>query len=385
MIFLDAASGTKPYPEVIQAITDVLTNHWGNASADYSFGQDARIIIDNVTAQVAADIDCKPEEIIWTSGACEANSLAILGIAHRYYTWLYTSKLEHTSINEIAKRFEQLDEGNCCNFITNDSYGFISLEDLELQLKRNKNNNWCRPLVSISFANSEIGTIQNIKAISDIVHQYDGLLHVDATQIYPWVKFSVNDLGIDMMSVSGQKLHCVKGIGFLYIRDGIEFDPLIYGSQQDGRRGGTYPTHLIAAFGKALEITRAHNDTGAIKELRDYMLEKLLRIDGVHLNGSDINSCRLPNNISLTIDGVKASTLTTMCDLMGVIIAKGSACKSYEPKPSETLLAIGLTKEQALNTIRISLDSFNSLNDVDTAAEIIIKLIERIRENNESI
>lgn len=379
MIYLDNSAGTRPYPEVIKTITDVLTNHWGNASADYSFGQDAQIIIDNVTVQVAADIDCKPEEIIWTSGACEANSLAILGIAHRYYTWLYTSKLEHTSINEIAKRFEQLDESNCCNFITNDNYGFISLEDLELQLKRNKNDNWRRTLVSISFANSEIGTIQNIKAISDIVHQYDGLLHVDATQIYPWMKFSVNDLGIDMMSVSGQKLHCVKGIGFLYIRDGIEFNPLIYGSQQDGRRGGTYPTHLIAAFGRALEITRTYNDTGAVQELRDYMLDRLLHIESVHLNGPLINEHRLPNNISLTVDGVNASTLTTMCDLLGVIIAKGSACKSYEPKPSAALLAIGLTEEQALNTIRISLDSFNSLKEIDEAADIITKLVERIR------
>ena len=239
-----------------------------------------------------------------------------------------------------------------------------------------------KTLVSISFANSEVGIIQDIKTISEIVHEYGGLLHVDATQMYPWSKINVQDLGIDMMSVSGQKLHCVKGIGFLYVRNGIKLKSLICGSQQDGRRGGTLPTHLIAAFGKALELTRRYNAAGVIQELRDYMLDRLLHIKGVHLNGPLVNEHRLPNNISLTIDGVKAETLVTICDLMGVIIAKGSACKSYEPKPSEALLAIGLTKEQALNTIRISLGIFNSLKDVDTAVDIITKLVERIREDD---
>ena len=318
MVFLDSASGTRPYPEVIDTITDVLTNHWGNASADYSFGQDARMIINDVTEEVANDINCKPEEIIWTSGACEANSLAILGIAYRYYTWLYTSRLEHTSINKISKRFEQLDEMSCCNFITNDSHGFISLEDLELQLKRNKNDNWHRTLVSISFANSEIGVIQDIKSIAEIVHQYDGIFHVDATQMYPWQRIDVQKLGIDMMSISGQKLHCCKGIGFLYIRDGIEFNPLIYGSQQDERRGGTYPTHLIAAFGKALEITRERNMSDIVRKMRDRIIDCLSYIEGVQVNGPISYDWRLPNNISATIDGVNADQLVAMCDEYGI-------------------------------------------------------------------
>lgn len=380
MIFLDSASGTKPYTEVIDTINDVLYNHWGNASADYSHGHDARMIIDEVTEQVANDINCEPDEIIWTSGACEANSLAILGITFEYLTHFYTSKLEHTSINKII---ESIPGDNYIHWIKNDNKGYISIEDLEAQLSyccaRHPNH---FILVSISFANSEIGIIQNIKAISEIVHKYGGLLHIDATQMYPWSKINVQDLGIDMMSVSGQKLHCVKGIGFLYVRNGIKLKPLICGSQQDGRRGGTLPTHLIAAFGKALELTRRYNAAGAVQDLRDYMLDRLLHIEGIHLNGPLVNEHRLPNNISLTIDGVKAETLVTICDLMGVIIAKGSACKSYEPKPSEALLAIGLTKEQALNTIRISLGIFNSLKDVDTAVDIITKLVERIREDD---
>ena len=252
---------------------------------------------------------------------------------------------------------------------------------IDLENKLHISHQACAKIfVSISAANSEIGVTQDIKAIADIVHKYGGILHVDATQAYPWYQMNVQNLGIDLMSVSGQKMHCVKGVGFLFVRDGIKLSPLIHGSQQDGRRGGTYPTHLIAAFGKALEITREHNMNDEIRELRDYLLNQLLSIEGTKLNG--MKAPRLPNNISLTIDGVKAETLVTMCDLMGVIIAKGSACKSYEPVPSEALLAIGLTPEQAMNTIRISLDAFNTKQDIDQVANIITKLVERIRLEN---
>ena len=378
MIYFDNAAGTRPYPEVIEIITDVLANHWGNASADNSFGKDAMSIIDQVTNQVADDINCKPEEILWTSGACEANSLAIHGLAKNKYLHIFTSKLEHTSINIALKNLNP-DEYNI-DFIANDNNGFILLDDLEYKLS-NLVDNWHMPFVSVSFANSEIGTIQNIKPIADIVHKHNGLLHVDATQMYPWAHIDVKKLGIDLMSVSGQKLNCVKGVGFLYVRGGVEISPIIYGSQQEERRGGTYPTHLIAAFGKALEINRKNElKLFYVAGLRDHLLNNLLKIDGVHLNGC--LESRLPNNMSLTIDGVKAEMLTTMCDLMGIIIAKGSACKSHEPKPSETLLSIGLTEEDALNTIRISLDTFNTASEIDMAADIITRLISRIRSNN---
>ena len=377
MIYLDNAAGTRPYQEVVDVVSNIFANYWGNASADNSFGNKAMTLIDDTTNKVAHDLNCNHDEIVWTSGACEANSLAILGFTNNYYTRFYTSKLEHASINEVLKA---ISGSHSVFFIENDTNGFISLDDLKAQLERDKYS-CAKPLVSISFANSEIGTIQDIKSIAELVHSYGCTLHVDATQMYPWNKIDVKDFGIDMMSVSGQKLHCCKGIGFLYIRNGIDIKPIIYGTQQYARRGGTYPTHLIAAFGQALEITRQNNATAKVKELRDKLLSKLMVIDNVHLNGPSSDNMRLPNNISLTIGGVGAETLTTMCDLMGIIIAKGSACKSYEPKPSNTLLAIGLTSEQALNTIRISLDEFNLLEEIDTAAEIITKLVERIRQN----
>lgn len=373
-IYLDNAAGTRPEAEVIETIISVLVDNWGNASADNSLGHNAMQIIDEITQQVADDVNCMPYEIIWTSGACEANSMAIDGLAKHRCLHVLTSKLEHTSTNLALKNLNPSE--HYFEFIENDGEGFISLEDLEYKLSHIKALHL--PLVSISFASSEVGVIQDIKTIADIVHKHSGILHVDATQMYPWHKIDVQDLGIDMMSVSGQKMNCCKGIGFLYVRFGIDICPIIHGSQQNEKRGGTYPTHLIAAFGKALELTRKYNCTEGVTKLRNDLLEKLLSIDGTRLNGPNITK-RLPNNISLTIDGVKAETLVTMCDLMGVIIAKGSACKSYELQPSEALLAIGLTKEEALNTIRISLDTFNSITEIYQAADIITKLIERIR------
>lgn len=376
MVYLNNAAGSRPYTEVIETINDVLKNHWGNASADDSFGHDAKSIIDNVTRQVADDINCNEDEIIWTSGACEANSLAIHGfLESNDGSVLCTTKLEHTSI-EMQTYNTPL---GVVYELTNNDEGFIDLDNLEKTMEE-ISLRW-KPLVSVCYANSEIGVVQDIKTISEIVHRYDGILHVDATQMYPWHKIDVQDLGIDLMSVSGQKLNCVRGIGFLYVRNGIALKSFVFGNQQKGRRGGSYPTHLIAAFGKALELTRQYKATSSVRNLRNYLMSRLFCTKGVRLNGPLTDDWRLPNNLSLTIDGVKAETLTTMCDLMGVIIGKGSACKSYEPTPSKALLSIGLTPEQALNTIRISLDEFNTLEEINEAADVITQLIERIRAN----
>ena len=351
MIYLNNAAGTRPYPDVIETITDVLNNYWGNPHDVTSWGYDAQMIINNVTQQVADDINCDPDNVIWTSGACEANSLAIMGVFNKNTdTCLYTTFLEHASINELIKALPTYRAG----FVSNDKEGYINYESLKNALIWNYTHK-TKSLVSVSLANSEVGVIQNIKPIAELVHRYNGILHCDATQVYPWMKIDVQDLGIDMMSVSGQKLHAPKGVGFLYVKDGIELQPLIYGSQQSNRRGGTMPTHLIAGFGKALELTRERNTYSKVKKLKDKLEDELLKIEGVHVNGPSRQSLlKLPNIISLTIDGVDAETLVTMCDLMGIVIGKGSACKSYEPTPSQTLLAIGLTEEQALSTIRIS-------------------------------
>ena len=382
-IYLDCSAGCRPYKEVIDAVSDVLTNHWGNASSNTSFGDDAMQIINRVTQRVTDDINCDPSEVIWTSGGCESNSLALLGFLKKNpeYT-LYTTNLEHASINAFVTQLQN-SHSRMVGHVTIPvgEIGVVNPESLRhLLIERQKYSNH-KPFVSIAMASSEVGAIQNIKEIAKIVHRYNGILHCDAVQLYPWQKIDVQDLDIDFMSVSGQKLHCVKGIGFLYKKDSIEISPLILGSQQAGARAGTYPTHLIAAFGTALELTRKNNATNKVAELRNRMLDKLLTINGTHLNGPSIYNNRLFNNISLTIDGVRGSELMTMADLMGVIIGVGSACQSHNPTPSPALLAIGLTPEQALNTIRITLDEFNTAEEIDEAADIIIRLVERIRSN----
>ena len=375
VIYFDSAAGTKPYQEVVEVMSDVMLNRWGNASSNNSFGDDARNIVEIVREQFAKDLNCKPEEIIFTGSGCEANSLAIMGFIKNNPSYDYwTTKLEHASINELANHISS-------ETIYNDKCGLITHKQVDDILAKK----YTRPFVSMSMANSEIGVIQrDIKNIASVVHQYSGKIHCDATQLFPETRIDVKELDIDMLSLSAQKFHGPRGVGLLYVKNGVRLSPIVYGSQEGGARGGTYNTAAIAGMGKALEITRNNNKKTYVKTLRDVLLNKLLDIPNVHLNGpKQHEDCRLSNNISLTIDDVNAERLVTLCDLHGLIIAKGSACQSHEPKPSKALLAIGLTKEQALNTIRITLDEFNTKEEVDQAAKIITALVERIRMNND--
>ena len=344
-IYLDASATTKPYPEVISTMINVMQNHWHNPSSSYA--DDSRRIIEIVRQQIADDINADPSEIIFTSGACEANSLAYRVMSYMY---IVSSKLEHKSIECLNGYYDAM-------LVNNDSYGFIDLEELDCIL--NRHNNY-KSLVSIHAANSEIGVIQDLKTISNITHKHDGIFHTDVTQLLPEQRVDVKELGIDLMSASFQKMHSDKGVGFLYIKDGFKLQPLILGGQEQGNRAGTYNTASIAGAGKALEITRLHNASENIGELRNILLSKLLIINGTTLNGPSTDCNRLKNNISITIDGINAETLVTMCALNSIFLSKGSACNSYSPEPSKTLKAIGLSDSQALSTIRITLDEFNT-------------------------
>lgn len=361
--FLDCASTTQPYKEVVDVVADVMYNHYGNPSSTHEMGQDARNIIENVRDQIAADINCEPKEIIFTSGACEANSLAFTASKK-----VFTTRLEHKSIEMLRKNLA---------YFNNDKYGNIILDNNTLC--RLGEHNW---LASVHAANSEIGVIQDLESISKFVHRYNNILHVDATQLYPECRIDVQELGIDLMSVSAQKFHGPRGIGFLYCKDGIKLNPLIGGSQEDGRRGGTYNTPAIAGMGKALEINRGvlHDYTNVCTRFnRDELAAKILEIPGVHLNGPELSANRLYNNLSVRIDDVKASDLVTLASMYGIYISAGSACSSGEAVPSSTLKAIGLTDTEALSTIRITLDETLNQHDIFDIAKILKKLIERLR------
>lgn len=363
--FLDTASTTRPYKEVVDTVVDVMYNHYGNPSSTHEMGQDARNIIENVRDQIAADINCEPKEIIFLSGACEANSLAFTTSKK-----IITTKLEHKSIEMLRKDVA---------YFNNDEYGNVILDNNTLC--RLGEHNW---LASVHAANSEIGVTQDLESISKFVHRYNNILHVDATQLYPERRIDVKELGIDLMSVSAQKFHGPRGIGFLYCKDGIELRPLIGGSQEDGRRGGTYNTPAIAGMGKALKINRGitHDYINVCTKFnRNELAKKILEIPGVHLNGPKLDTNRLCNNISIRIDGVKANDLVTLASMYGIYISAGSACSSGEAIPSSTLKAIGLTDEQALSTIRITVDETLNQHDISNIAKIIKNLIERLRNS----
>lgn len=372
MIYLDNSATTKPFDEVIDTMTDVMKNNWGNPSAQYTIADDARHIIEKVRMQIAEDINCNPDEIIFTSGACEANTLAIVGYDTKNLTTCMSTYIEHSSIhNTHARKFWQ-----------NDSQGFVTIYKHLLDNREFYSSNALNKFASIGAANGEIGTIQDLKTLSEQLHSLNYVFHTDATQLFPERQLDVKELGIDMMSVSAQKFNGPKGVGFLYVKNGIELKPIIKGSQENGLRGGTYNTAAIAGMGKALEITRRlqkNGSVGYVEGLRNRLLDKLMKVHGVTLNGPEVGLNRLVNNINITIDGVNAEELVTLCSLNEVYIGKGSACQSYDPKPSHVLKAIGLTDEQAFNTIRITLSAENTEQEIDTAAEIIIKLIEIIR------
>ena len=360
--FLDNASTTRPYKEVADVVYDTMINHYGNPSSQHQLGSDAKEIVENVRDQIAEDIGCHPEEIIFTSGACEANSLALTAAKK-----VYTTKLEHKSI-EVA-----------CHgpaYFSNDTYGNIILRNDDLV--RLGCHDW---LVSVHGANSEIGVIQDIKLISKFIHRYNNIFHVDATQLFPEQKIDVQKLGIDMMSVSAQKFNGPKGVGFLYCRNGIKLIPIIGGSQESYRRGGTYNVPGIAGMGKALEITRKlqKEKNSHIKSNRDELAKLLLEISNVHLNGPAFCENRLSNNISLIVDGIKASDFITMASLYGIYMSAGSACNSGEPAPSSTLKAIGLTDEQALSTIRITIDDKLNHQDIEDIVKILDGIIKILR------
>ena len=363
--FLDTASTTRPYKEVVDTVADVMYNHYGNPSSTHEMGQDARNIIENVRDQIAADINCEPKEIIFLSGACEANSLAFTTSKK-----IITTKLEHKSIEMLRKDVA---------YFNNDEYGNVILDNNTLC--RLGEHNW---LASVHAANSEIGVTQDLESISKFVHRYNNILHVDATQLYPERRIDVKELGIDLMSVSAQKFHGPRGIGFLYCKDGIELRPLIGGSQEDGRRGGTYNTPAIAGMGKALEINRGitHDYINVCTKFnRNELAKKILEIPGVHLNGPELDANRLYNNLSVHIDGVKANDLVTLASMYGIYISAGSACSSGEAIPSSTLKAIGLTDEQALSTIRITVDETLNQHDISNIAKILKNLIEHLRNS----
>lgn len=379
-IYLDS-SATAEYKEVdniiINAMTNAMKQSWQNPSSLYA--TDVKKEIDKCRANIAEFIGAKSNEIIFTSGASESNNAAIRGWDDEVWLNTYktpniiTTQIEHKSILKL------LDEGNLgavVHYCDVDEFGFVNYESLENMLIMRKGE---PILVSIHMVNNEIGVIQDVKRISDLVHRYGGVLHVDATQAFGKIPINVNDLGIDMMSASGHKISPVlKGVGFLYKRNGVNIQPLIYGAQENGIRGGTENTFGIIGLSEALKYCDvSQKKIDETRKKRNYFLELLENKFDCELNGD--SHCRLPNNINVTFPcNVTGEALLYTLDLSGIQISTGSACNSKSIQPNYVLKAIGLSDEQAMKTIRITFSDDITYEEIDRVVEEIGKAIKII-------
>ena len=363
-IYLDWAA-TTPICDAAKNIMIEHINDFGNPSSSHELGRQARVLIEDARERIAKCIGANPEEIYFTSGGSEANTLALHNRWHSA-----SSKFEHHSVVSNWPKIS----------ITKD--GFIKTHKLNNMLSES----WDIPfdIMSCMFVNNEIGTIQPVQELAVIAHRYGILFHTDAVQALPHLHIDIKDLGCDMLSASGHKFGAPKGVGFLYANPRSRVKSMINGGKQEnGMRPGTENVLGIIAMAAALEDTVEHLDehNKYIEFLRDKMLDKLLQIPGAVLNGSLEN--RVPGNINIRFSGVSGSRLVTLCSLYGVYISAGSACNEGISEPSHVLKSIGLTDEEALNSIRITIGHENTIEEIETATNLITWLVERIRLENE--
>ncbi len=365
MIYMDNAATTKITDSVFNAMLPYLRENYGNASAIYSLGQKSRAAIENSRIKIAEILKTKPSEIYFTSSGTESDNWVIKeSLNPREKHHIISSRIEHPAILNSLKAVKSL--GSDYSLISVDQEGFVNLDELSEKIRDNTK------LISIMFANNEIGTIEPIEEISKIARDKNILLHTDAVQAMGNVKFNLKDLDVDMLSISGHKLGAPKGIGILYIKEGTEISPFINGGEQErGMRASTENVASIVGIGRALEDAYANIDANIAytRDLRDYTIEKLLNIDGIILNGP--REKRLPGNINITLKDTKPQTMVQYLDMYDICVSSGSACAAGSINPSHVLRAIGRSEEDSLSMLRLSLNHNNTREECDYVVEKI--------------
>lgn len=365
MIYMDNAATTKVTDSVLNAMLPYLRENYGNASAIYSLGQKSRAAIENSRIKIAEILKTKPSEIYFTSSGTESDNWVIKeSLNPREKHHIISSRIEHPAILNSLKSVKRL--GSDYSLISVDQEGFVNLDELSEKIRDNTK------LISIMFANNEIGTIEPIEEISKIAREKNILLHTDAVQAMGNVKFNLRDLDVDMLSISGHKLGAPKGIGILYIKEGTEISPFINGGEQErGMRASTENVASIVGIGRALEDAYANIDANIeyTRDLRDYTIEKLLNIDGIILNGP--REKRLPGNINITLKDTKPQTMVQYLDMYDICVSSGSACAAGSINPSHVLRAIGRSEEDSLSMLRLSLNHNNTREECDYVVEKI--------------
>ena len=376
-VYADNAATTSVSKKVVEAMLPYMTEHFGNPSSLYGIGQTAASAVRTARQQVAAALGADEKEIFFTSGGSEADNWAIKGAAalgaKKGKKHLITTKFEHHAVLHTMAALEK--EGFKVTYLDVYENGIVKVEDVEKAIT----DETC--LVTIMYANNEIGTIQPIAEIGKLCHDKGVLFHTDAVQAVGHVKIDVKEQNIDMLSLSGHKFHAVKGIGALYCKKGIRLPNLIEGgSQESGRRAGTENVPGIVGLGVAItemneNLEENYNKT---KELRDRLFEGASKISHSRINGD--RQQRLPGNFSMCFEGVEGESLLLMLDMNGICASSGSACTSGSLDPSHVLLSIGLKHEVAHGSLRLSLNEHNTVEDVDYILEVLPKIIDRLRD-----
>lgn len=376
LIYLDNAATTKTRPEVVEAMLPYFTEYYGNPSSVYTFSSESKKAVTNAREIIAKSLGAKTNEIYFTAGGSESDNWALVATAEAYSAkgkHIITSKIEHHAILHTCQYLES--RGFEVTYLDVDENGVVKLEELKKAI---------RPetiLISIMFANNEIGTIQPIKEIGAIAKEHGILFHTDAVQAFGHLPIQVDECHIDMLSASGHKLNGPRGIGFLYIRTGVKSHSFIHGGAQERkRRGGTENTPGIVGLGKACEIAMATMEerTRRERELRDYLIDRVLKeVPYTRLNGHPVD--RLSNNANFAFQFIEGESLLIMLDMDGICGSSGSACTSGSLDPSHVLLAIGLPHEIAHGSLRLTLNEEITKEQLDYTVESIKKIVERLR------
>mgnify|MGYP001114160558 FL=1 len=376
LIYLDNAATTKTAPEVVEAMLPYFTENYGNPSSVYGFSQKSKEAITKAREVIAKSLGAKTEEIYFTAGGSESDNWALKATAEAYRgrgNHIITSRIEHHAVLHTGEWLAK--QGYEVTYLDVDENGTVKLEELKKAI---------RPttiLISIMFANNEIGTIQPVKEIGAIAKEHGILFHTDAVQAYGQLPINVDELNIDMLSSSAHKLNGPKGIGFLYIRKGVKIRSFIHGGAQERkRRAGTENVPGIVGYGAAVEraVRTMEERTAKERELRDYLIGRVLReVPYTRLNGHRTE--RLPNNANFSFQFIEGESLLIMLDMDGICGSSGSACTSGSLDPSHVLLAIGLPHEIAHGSLRLTLSDETTKEELDEVVESIKKIVEKLR------
>ncbi len=377
-IYLDHNATTPVDPRVAEAMIPFLSGQFGNASSVHQWGRDAKVALENSREMVASIINCKPQELYFTSGGTESDNIAILGTAARFKDrkkHIIVGAAEHPAVLEPAEHLVDND-GFELDLLTVDSEGFSSADELTRLLREDTF------LVSVMHGNNESGAVQDIAALSAAAHEKSTLFHTDAVQSIGKIKVDVSELNVDMLSLTGHKIYGPKGCGGLFVREGIKIAPLFYGgSHEKKRRPGTENIAGVVGLAKALEIAEQcrEEDFNRLSKLADYFIEQITqKIEDVRINSPRHN--RIPQTINLSLTGTEGESLVLSLDLKGVAVSSGSACTSGAVEPSHVLTAMNIPAVEAHGAIRISMGRSTTREQIDYVLAELPPIVERLRE-----